>query len=234
MEPQFSVLLYSKYSNYSNQLMDLIKRSGVDFTGFISQFLCVDNSQIRQRIVKNKDIDISSVPCLLIVYPNGGVEKYDGSSVFDWANQIIQRFKKSLPPDVKSEQKSVKQENKKHRRNRIKTPPSSPEIEEDEAEGVLRDVTAISDLPSDEEDDRIADRYRARKPVKTIRSDSGNYTRSDELFEGKTPDMRRAKKSAVRMNIKAPKKGVDIMTKARAMEKSREIANKKMLKRNKA
>jgi hypothetical protein len=52
MEPQLSVLLYSKYSSLSKNLMDMMNRSGVDFNNkFSLQTLCIDNEEIRNRII---------------------------------------------------------------------------------------------------------------------------------------------------------------------------------------
>lgn len=99
MEPQLSVLLYSKYSSLSKTLMDMIQNSGVDFVGqFTMQSLCIDNEQIRKRILQNKQIQVTSVPCLLIIFPDGGIEKYDGTHVFEWVEGVIKQF--APPPPI--------------------------------------------------------------------------------------------------------------------------------------
>ena len=94
MESNFSVLLYSKYSTTSKQLMDIMNSSKVDFkksTGL--QNLCVDNEQVRNRIIQNKQINITSVPCILVIFPDGIIEKYEGFHVFKWVEEIISSFK---------------------------------------------------------------------------------------------------------------------------------------------
>ena len=61
MESQFSVLLYSKYSSLSKSLMNMIHTSGVDFTTkFSLQPLCIDNEEIRARILKNTQLQITA------------------------------------------------------------------------------------------------------------------------------------------------------------------------------
>ena len=93
MEPQLSVLLYSKYSSLSKRLMNIINTSNVDFTKkFALQTLCIDNQQIRDRVLKNKQIEITTVPCILLTFPDGGIEKYDGIYVFEWVEGIIKQF----------------------------------------------------------------------------------------------------------------------------------------------
>ena len=90
MESHLSVLLYSKYSSSSKQILDMIKTSGIDFEQqFKLQYLCIDNKEIRNRIKSNKQMDVTTVPCLLIIYTDGGIEKYDGARIFEWIENII-------------------------------------------------------------------------------------------------------------------------------------------------
>ena len=92
MEFNSSILLYSKYSVSSKKLIDFINSSGIDLTNLIKlQLLCIDNEEVRKRIIKNKQIDITSVPCLLLIYQDGGLEKYDSDAVFKWFEQIIKK-----------------------------------------------------------------------------------------------------------------------------------------------
>ena len=94
MESNFSVLLYSKYSANSKQLMDVMNSSKIDFlksTGL--QNLCVDNEEVRNRIIQNKQINITSVPCILVIFPDGIIEKYEGLHTFKWVEEIISSFK---------------------------------------------------------------------------------------------------------------------------------------------
>ena len=99
MEPQLSVLLYSKYSSLSKSLMNIIQTSGIDFTNqFSLQTLCIDNEKIRKRILKNKKIQVTSVPCILVIFPDGGVEKYDGNHAFEWVEDILKKIAPPPPP----------------------------------------------------------------------------------------------------------------------------------------
>lgn len=82
-----SILVYSKYSNNSKRLIDLIQNSNVDFSGLKS--LCVDNDKIRKRIKQNPHLDVTTVPCILNIYANGTVEKFEGAYAFSWVEKII-------------------------------------------------------------------------------------------------------------------------------------------------
>jgi hypothetical protein len=99
MESKLSVLLYSKYSSLSTTLMNSIEKSGINFTNqFSLQSLCIDNEKVRSRIINDTQLDVSTVPCLLIVFPDGGIEKYDGARVFEWFDGVIRQFSPPPPP----------------------------------------------------------------------------------------------------------------------------------------
>lgn len=279
MESQLSVLLYSKYSSLSKSLMNMIQTSGVDFTTkFSLQPLCIDNEEIRARILKNTQLQITTVPCLLIIFPDGGIEKYDGARVFEWVEGIIRQFAPPPPPPpvrqqpyvpseeekwrmkqaqqareqerIQNERKRVAEENRrKYHEKYEKERPPSPERERQRSpsppppmrrrrvrkespeprrqEPAVTSIDALDDLPSDEDDDVAADRYRSRRPVGRIRTDEGNYEEGKELFQGPPLNMRRARISAVKGeshtgNDAKSQKSADIMAKAKAMAKGRE------------
>lgn len=278
MESQLSVLLYSKYSSLSKSLMNMIQTSGIDFTAkFSLQLLCIDNKEIRARILKNTQLQVTTVPCLLIIFPDGGIEKYDGAFVFEWVEGVIRQFSPPPPPQTtqpqiskeekwriqqareqqriqqvkENERKRIENDNRRKyhekyeeertpsperekRHSPSRTPPTRrhrvhKESAEPRRQEPSRDtgVTSIDDLPSDEDDDLAGDRYRSRRPVGRIRADEGNYEEGKELFQGPPPNMRRARRSAVKReshegNDAKSQKSADIMAKAKAMAKCRE------------
>jgi hypothetical protein len=93
-EPQYSVLVFSKYSDNCKKLIQLISSSGVNFSNL--QSLCIDNDKVRQRILQNEIFNITVVPSILSIYNNGNVEAYEGANAFNWVQEIITRF--SPPP----------------------------------------------------------------------------------------------------------------------------------------
>jgi hypothetical protein len=95
-----TILLYSKYSPYSKRLMELIQKSPVNFNSLYSlKLLCLDNENVRNFIINNKKIPIDFVPTVLIIFPDGIVEKYEGSHALNWAENIIARHR---PPILKT------------------------------------------------------------------------------------------------------------------------------------
>jgi hypothetical protein len=76
--------------------------SGVNFSPL--QSLCIDNENIRKRILDNKQFNITVVPSILSVYSNGNVETYEGLNAFNWVQAIIAKFTppppQQLPPQL--------------------------------------------------------------------------------------------------------------------------------------
>ncbi len=86
---QIYVLIYSKYSTSSNEFINLLNSSNlnIDFN-----YLCIDNPTIRQRVIDNKNVDVTSVPCLLIASMDlRRIDKYEGHDCFNWINFLIEQ-----------------------------------------------------------------------------------------------------------------------------------------------
>ena len=223
MEPQLSVLLYSKYSSLSKRLMNIINTSNVDFTKkFALQTLCIDNQQIRNRVLKNKQIEITTVPCILLTFPDGGIEKYDGIYVFEWVEGIIKQFtqlvqnypkiseeeeekwriQQVIEQKTKQEQKILQEyENSKNiEKNKRRKEENESTVEKPPSKQNKNKVTSIDDLDDlhTDEEDNVSDRYKSRKPVGRIRSNEGNYEEGNDLFKGPVPNNRKAKQSTVK------------------------------------
>lgn len=241
MEPEYSVLLYSKYSPISNQLQNIIQKSGINFEKIFSlQFLCIDNEKIKNRVINNPNIDVNTVPCLLLVYTNGGIEKYDGNSIFEWFEQQIYNINKPNEIEIEKlrwkKQKLREQQELENQRKLIEkiknqqTLEKEKEIKKKEEENqnqikykqqILvnnqKSTTNIDSIPfENDEENNSNDRYRNRKPVGQIRNNSGNYETTK--FSGEKPDSRKHKRSA----IKIEDKNMDIMSKAKLLAKGRE------------
>lgn len=212
MDPAYSVLIYSKYSANCKKAFDLMRNSGVDFTSL--QLLCIDNEKVRQRIKQNKQIEVESVPCVLSVFSNGNVEKYDGANVFNWIENIIIRFAPPpLPPQPPSqppmppqqrrvrivepeqeaeqeaepepeEERPIRRPAKQQSRSKI-PPRMKPIQQQEEVQG-----TPISEVPM--EDEPETDRHRnIPQPRRIKHDDSGQFIEDEELFGGEVVDYRR-------------------------------------------
>ena len=90
MQSQYTVLFYSKYSQFCKKIIKSIEDSNIDFNKLKGLTLvCIDNDDIRAQILKSNSIDIKSVPCLITIYNDGGIEKYEGEDSFKWVEDVI-------------------------------------------------------------------------------------------------------------------------------------------------
>jgi len=98
-EYSFSILIYSKFSKRSDELLDIINTSPVNFSQLGLSTICADNKEIRKRILSNKDIVLKYVPCILVGYSDGRIDKYDGNNAKNWIFSIIDNYKKKIEQD---------------------------------------------------------------------------------------------------------------------------------------
>jgi hypothetical protein len=251
MEPQFAVILYSKYSTSSDKLLNYINSFENNIIKLLSlQPLCIDNKKLREQIMKDKNIEIETVPCILVILPDGGVEKYDNSFAFNWIQENINKYLPHPPPPPpppppkpspieieqqkfneikKNKEKEQRRQEKQKEREREK---NKQKYEQKYISKTKSDnYTAIEDLASEEEEeykeeeeeeDLGSDRYRTRIPIKMIRKNEGEYEQDDDIFnEEDKMDMREANIMSVRS-----KKGENIIEKAKKLAKGRETITK--------
>jgi hypothetical protein len=51
--------------------------------------LCIDHVDVRETLVKDEQgYNVRTVPCIFLFYPNGRLEKYEGSDAFTWLRKI--------------------------------------------------------------------------------------------------------------------------------------------------
>lgn len=231
MEQQLCVLLYSKYSKHSKRYIEILKQSPIDFVSKVNlKTVCIDNEEVRQRILNSQKIDINYVPCILLVYPDGGVEKYEGGTAFKWAEEIIRSFAPpspipKTPPTIPKEPLQIPHTPKKVKKQtprQPKSPPRQPQFQQS---------TSIDDLNSYEEEEEGDEQYEDNeeikkdfshiKPPAPIRSGVGNYDVQGEfgIMEEPNRNVTRGIKSSTELGVGG--KG-NLMATAMAMQKSRE------------
>ena len=167
-----TVLIYSKYSQHCKKLLDTVQNSNVNFLDL--QTLCIDNEKIRSRIKSNKLLEISSVPCLLIFYQNGTVEKFESTDCFNWFNMYIKE-KTEVPREV---QREVPREVQRE---------VPPKTERPKMKKVS--VTSVEDISFDNDEN---DRHRNIPQPKRIREDDSGYIDDDNLFSGEQIELKEA------------------------------------------
>jgi hypothetical protein len=91
--PHTIVYLFSKYSKACNSFTDLINSANIDYLSPV----CVDNKEVRNRILNSK-FNIQSLPCLLFIYSVGNIEKFEGDSCFRWAEELRAKMQPVFQP----------------------------------------------------------------------------------------------------------------------------------------
>ena len=180
MEPKYCVLLYSKYSSISTTLLDNIKNDKYDLTTLAPlKILCIDNEKIRSRIIKDTIIKIESVPSILVVYNDGGVEKFDGINAFEWVNEIIKKFiptknTQQNTQTIQNTQKNKKPDNDTIRSDRIiKKLERKRPVSVKRPMSVNRGMTSIEELTDEdqeeEEEEEEEEEYSSHEEDRGIR-----------------------------------------------------------------
>ena len=94
MDQQLCILLYSKYSPMSKKMLEALQLCPINLETTIGlQSVCIDNKAVREQILNSTKIEVTVVPCLLIVFRNGGVEKYEGNSCLQWIDKTVDKYK---------------------------------------------------------------------------------------------------------------------------------------------
>ena len=207
------VLLYSKYSPMSSKLMSALSTCPVDLSATVGiRPVCIDNEDIRRQILKDKKIEINSVPCLLIAYNTGNVEKYEGSNAFQWIEETVSKYMPQPQPQPQPQQPQPQQPQPQQ-------PQPQQQIYHAENQKVKKKVvkkeTTMEDLGIDSETEEIV-----RQPV-GVRNGPGSYDMSIEF--GEQQEQNRSISKQLKSSTQAGTgKTKDLMATAMAMQKERD------------
>jgi hypothetical protein len=85
--------LYSKYSQRCKEFLD-------ELDGEIQpRMICIDHKDVRKMVMQDENgYHVKTVPCLFLFFPNGRLEKYEGSDAFVWVRKWKEKNNESLPP----------------------------------------------------------------------------------------------------------------------------------------
>lgn len=92
MNPDYMVVLYSKYSSQCQRVLNVYNDT-MDFV----KLVCVDNADVRQQVMTSKTLQLKSVPCIVLVFPNGTIEKYEGEGM---ADTILEQIAQNTPQQI--------------------------------------------------------------------------------------------------------------------------------------
>jgi len=210
------VLLYSKYSQMSTKLMTALSACPIDLGATVGlNTVCIDNQDIRKRLLKNGKIEISVVPCILIVYRSGGVEKYEGDAAFQWIDEAVSKYSPPLPPQAPQALQALPQA----------PPPQAPQQPQRKKELVKYHVQEECEQEDEEEEEQEEIYIPPPKPsrkTKTAQKIKKETTSMEDL--GFDPF------DEPEDTIKTPIKGKDLLSTAAAMQKERDTVESNKIK----
>jgi hypothetical protein len=222
----------------STKLMTALSSCPIDLSATVGlNTVCIDNQDVRKRLLKNGKIEISVVPCLLIVYRSGGVEKYEGNAAFEWIDEAVSKYSPRVSDPLPTEpihQNQVHANNPQPQKKEVHVnnpqPANRPSvvIEEDENE----DENEYEDENEEEEVEYIPVPQPARK-IKSVQKTKKETTLVEDLgFEPFEEKEFVVSENTVKNSIK----GKDLLSTAAAMQKERDTvdsnSNKTKMKNN--
>jgi hypothetical protein len=194
------ILLHSKFSQNSINLIELIKQSQISKYIQIND-VCIDNKLVRKKIQKNNNFDIKYVPCILSIGDDGSVEKYESEDAFNFISEII----KEITPNQQEE--AVKEEEV------VQT----PDVKQSKSSG----KTAIDDLEELEELEELEDGSNTLLKKAGILNNNGNVDFDDDVFgNNHGAEVDQIVTKAIKTNTD---EGDSIMARAQNMQKNRDI-----------
>jgi hypothetical protein len=189
--------------------------------------LCIDNQAAREKVLKSS-FKIESVPCLIVTYPGGGVEKFEGAPASHWIDNLLGQLRPA-PKAVEAPRYAPPQ--------RVAQEPLE-EDEEDRPEPVRRqrrapgklstNIDELLDLDEDGDDsDDEQSRTKQRKdPLNGLAPRIANpRTKSSDVIDDSEIDP-----NLIDEKVKKAVKGEsgNIMAQAQAMQKQRDKENEKV------
>ena len=223
------IILYSKYSTISQRLMSLITP---EFTQTVNpSFLCIDKETVRKRIITNKQFNIKKVPCILRIYSNGVVEKYEEENAYNWIFEILSKIHppKIIMKEVQPPPPVVSAPARDPREIREVHTEREPHVAQTSIEEIDNPKLETDNPPNSTKLEMdMSDRYQTAPTKPSIRKDKGNYEYGEEIeemFDNKddnreVPISAHIKKQPGK--VKSASSGNDIMSKAAQLAKLRE------------
>jgi hypothetical protein len=209
--------------------MDIVRNAIINFENTELSNICIDNKDIRKKILKSKTLLVKAVPCILILYPDGGVEKYEGGTAFRWVEEIINKKKQQEKTETTTIISNLPDDKKPVKNN------DDVKIQINEKKKSNKKVTMIDELPSEDEDieENIFENHenpvedddeqfsQLKPPPSGIRSGVGNYEINEfGEFEEQSREVKRGIKTESGSSTGV--KNSSLLATAMAMQKNRE------------
>lgn len=147
-QPNNVIVLYSKYSPNCQKILDIYD---VSMSSFI-KLICIDNEKIRKRFLQSKTIKISTVPCVILTYNDGTMEKFEGDNVSDWVIEQIANNNPQPQPQQRTEIVSIEEKEEEE------IPPTQEiiqEVQETQRQKSIQEIAAQMSAEREDNFDRM-------------------------------------------------------------------------------
>ena len=94
--PEIYLVMYSKYSSASTRFLALLESTTMKD---VCTMVCIDNANIRKRIMNHDKLSIKEVPCVIRIFPETGyTELFEGERAFSLLKNFVPPPPPSMPP----------------------------------------------------------------------------------------------------------------------------------------
>jgi hypothetical protein len=194
---QNSVLLYSKFSQCSKDFIELLKETNNQYKCNLDiNLVCIDNELLRKKVMQSKEIDIESVPCLLILNNTSlnskttTIDKYEGNDCFAWLTMLREQKEQEKQEQIQLLKQELNflanEENSSQIHRKTETEDSeSPLLHQQ-----IGELTNIDDLKDEEENE--TELYDLK---------TNNYERGESNVSSKTENKKKTNLLASAMEM---------------------------------
>jgi hypothetical protein len=97
MESHINVLFHSKFSEPCKRILDIVR--GIPLLQEATILVCVDNKEVREKIMMDGSLKINTVPCFMRIYDDSGyIESFEGERAFEVIESYIPPPTPHTPP----------------------------------------------------------------------------------------------------------------------------------------
>jgi hypothetical protein len=241
----YCILIVSSYSENSRKLLEQIQNTPINIAEIKKiNVVYIDNKEIRQQVIKDLKFNISVVPSLLIIQPDGIAQKLEGYQIKNWVEETVrenshQYIQPQIIPDEIEEIEEIKEIEKKPRRKKPRN--TKQTVKQTVKQSRNTNVNDLLNLDeSDESDEYDVSSYsdneeyfndNLNKPPPASLGANGELTDAFGEIEQPNRDARHLVKSKIENAIDT--KGSDIASAVAKMQKERNMTDELQTKPNK-
>jgi hypothetical protein len=187
MSEQVVILLHSKYSEACKSLFEIMESSTVNFE-FI-KLLCIDNQELREKI-QTSELQITSIPCILILHRDGKMEKYEGKEAYVYIDTFVAPIREK---QFQQEQLRAQQEQLRQQQEQLRAQQEQQRLEIERIQKAKE-----TEIEMNRNARLESDRHRIVQQPPQVRDGAMGYDRSNEYFDNERPASSQIPPSAIR------------------------------------